>query len=138
MDIKVLYSVHYFERDLFVIEINGKRTMVYRGSGLNGGRKGRILPFMFLNTRRTIRGPILGYIFKEFYYEGQFINHHKEPEYFNGVPQILEEIEKTLERQQPKIIEQNMEDIEEIATEINTQLYKHMGNDKSLYYDFKN
>lgn len=82
MNIKVLYAVGYFDRTLFSLEIDGEVTRVYRGSGLNGGRVGKILPYSMLMSRiprlsEAMEGTIPGYIFKEFFYDGGYIFHGK-------------------------------------------------------------
>jgi hypothetical protein len=80
---KVVYSKNYVERDLYIIKYKNKYLMVYRSSGLNPGRKGRILPFNFLAENTNYFAiQSLGYIYKEFFYDGQFIPHSKNLEKF--------------------------------------------------------
>jgi len=87
-------------RDLYVIEHQDKYLMVYRSSGLNPGRAGRILPFGFLAVpeQATFSGPTPGYIFKEFFFGGRFLSHSKEPSKFGlGIAEFLLELEEFLE-----------------------------------------
>ena len=86
---KILYMQEYIERHLFVIEHEGKTFNVYRSSGLSGtGHEGLILPFSGLNTEtRGIRALFPGYIFKEMYYNGMWVNHRKQLHYY---PEVLE------------------------------------------------
>jgi hypothetical protein len=76
---KVLYKINYVQRDLYVIEYKNKYLLVYRSSGLNPGRKGRILPFSFLaQPKRPQMYAIPGYIYKEFFYDNSWMNHGKD------------------------------------------------------------
>lgn len=73
LNIEVIHSIYYFQRVLFLLKINDRYTMIYKGSGLNGGRVGKILPFFLLledkptlsDARHNIN---TGYIWKEFYF----------------------------------------------------------------------
>ena len=64
MEYKILAQVHYYDRELFALEIQGKYAFVYRGSGLNGGKIGRVLPFSDIKKTkpRGFSDEILGYI----------------------------------------------------------------------------
>lgn len=64
---KILYSHKYVERDLFVIDVDGKQTKVYRSSGFSGtGHGGMIFPFTKLKEtlRRGLADYEIGYIYK--------------------------------------------------------------------------
>jgi len=137
-EIDILYSTHYFERDLFVLNIDGKTTMVYRSSGLNGGRKGRILPFMYLNTHTSFSSPSMGYIFKEFLFDKKYQSHKKQPNRFPGLEKLLVEIEEKISFEQPIIedIEPTNKNIEKIAINVNSDLKKILEN--KTFFDFKN
>ena len=116
-------------RDLYVILHKCKYIMVYRSSGLNAGRAGRILPFEMLAapTRATISGETPGYIYKEFYFNGRYLNHRKEPYKFGpGIAEFLLELEEYLE---DKVTEPvpcdhitSFKEILPIAEEINDEL----------------
>jgi hypothetical protein len=99
---KVLWSKEYFGRDLFVLEIEGKVTQVYRSSGMNGGRKGSIIPFWELFDRpprfnEVLRGIRPGWISKEFLYGESVVNHYKELFVFGeSVERMLLEMEDYL------------------------------------------
>lgn len=77
-DFKIIYSKEYVGRIIFIIKYKEKYTFVYKSSGFsNTGHTNEIIPFMFLNTRKSIRGPIVGYIFKEYYYNDKYKSHYK-------------------------------------------------------------
>lgn len=96
MDIKVLYSTHYYGRDIFLLDINGFWTTVYRSSGLSGtGHGGNIIPFLWLNTRESIRTPV-GYIFKEFAFNQKFITHDKSFYEYGKVEDFLEHLKNNV------------------------------------------
>jgi hypothetical protein len=89
--------------------------MVYKGSGLNNGRKGRVIPFMFLFDRKP-RGlseysfpP--GYIFKEMYINGKQKSHNKNfedyPRFFTRFLRQLEEELPSLEQTDPDEFDDN-------------------------------
>jgi len=126
---KVIYSKNYIERDLYVIEYKGKYLMVYRSSGLNPGRKGRILPFNMLATpeRATFSGEVPGYIYKEFYYSNFFINHMKDPAHYNrNIEDFLLELEAFLQDKIPPQINydyiKTYKDVMQVAIAINKDL----------------
>lgn len=102
MKVEVLYHVSYFERELFLLDINGSYTMVYKGSGLNKGRKGRVLPFCWLKDElprfsEAREGIIPGYIFKEFFYRGYWKSHRKNLSNFHdSVQNFVEYLEEFL------------------------------------------
>ena len=77
---KILYQRVYFGRVLFVIlhKPSNRVLMVYKSSGYNTAEsKGKIIPFMFLNSRVSPRGECLGYIFKEYLIGGKWESHRK-------------------------------------------------------------
>ena len=129
---KVIYSTYYFERELFIIEIDGRYTMVYKSSGLNGGRKGRIIPFFYLLSGKPRFGDIrkginTGYIWKEFYLNKRRKTHHKKPETFGkGIELFLLKLEKELSDFNVPKIEQDMKDIGKYAKEFNDIAQKYM------------
>lgn len=104
---KLLYKQEYFERVLFALEYEGKLILVYRSSGLNEScHKGNILPFSSLNLEKPrLRGPVLGYIYKEMFYNSRWVNHRKDlsdypvvQENMNYLKEFLknEDVEKTI------------------------------------------
>lgn len=126
---EVLYSRNYIERDLYVLEYQGKYLMVYRSSGLNAGRKGRFLPFCFLSeaSRPTIGSEVPGYIYKEFYFGGKFISHSKNPQRMGqNIGPFLEKIEEDLKNNFPEKVPyghiKTYKDLRPVAIEINTEL----------------
>ena len=128
---KVLYSKNYIQRDLYVLEHQGKYIMVYRSSGLNPGRTGRFLPFEMLAepTRATMSGSMPGYIYKEFYYGGRYLSHRKDPQSFKkGIDIFLLEIEDFLSDKIPPEVSYsdivNYAQIIPIAKAINIELNK--------------
>lgn len=133
-NIKVLYSKEYFERDLFVLQINDKTTNVYRSSGLNAGRKGRFLPFSKLFDRmprfsEAIRGINVGWISKDFFYNGVFTKHYKNMNSFgDDVVYLLNKIEELLKDEKPENSNYTVEDLKnplkmiEITTNINKEM----------------
>lgn len=77
-EIEVLYKQEYVGRIIYAIKYKDKVTFVYKRSGFNNPNSvGEIVPFMYLNARRTIRGPVFGYIFKEYLRNGRYIEHRK-------------------------------------------------------------
>lgn len=95
---EILFKQRYYERDLFVLKKEDKFLMVYRSSGLSGsGHKNKIIPFMFLNGRITISNPVLGFINKDYYFNGKVISHEKQFE--NKTILFLNEIETFLEKE---------------------------------------
>lgn len=95
---EILFKQKYYERDLFVLKKEDKFLMVYRSSGLSGsGHKNKIIPFMFLNGRITISNPVLGFINKDYYFNGKVISHEKKLE--NKIILFLNEIETFLEKE---------------------------------------
>ena len=126
---KILYSINYMLRDLYTIEYQSKYLMVYRSSGLNAGRAGRILPFCMLATpsRPTISSEVPGYIYKEFYFDGNFIPHAKNPSKFgSNIANFLLDIEEFLKDKLPQEIDysyiNSYKDLLPVALRINTEL----------------
>ena len=129
---KVIHSVYYFERELFLLEVDGRYTMVYKSSGLNGGRKGRIIPFFYLLSDKPRFGDArnginTGYIWKEFYFNRRIETHRKQPETFGkGVELFLLKLEKELSNFNVPKIEQDMKDISKYAKEFNDIAKQYM------------
>ena len=77
---KIVYLHNYVGRVLFLI-LHKPTNMIlslYLSSGHSGtGHKDEILPFMFLNEKFSIRGEPLGYIYKQMFYTGHYIDHYK-------------------------------------------------------------
>ena len=103
--------------------------MVYRSSGLNPGRAGRILPFCMLATptRPTFSSEVPGYIYKEFYFDGNFISHDKNPSKFgDNISAFLLELEEFLKDEIPQEIDysyiNSYKDLLPVAIRINTEL----------------
>ena len=138
--IEVVYSIEYFQRDLFLIKINNKLTTVYRSSGLNPGREGRFLPFLFLNIEiRGFSSYQLGYIFKEFYFDNRIIPHYKQPQNLNDkITDLLIHIENELSDIRPENSNFSMDDIKEIAVSINKDIEEHgfKLDDQSNWFDW--
>jgi len=127
LSIKILYSVNYFDRDLFALSINGLHTMVYRASGTNGGRKGRIIPFTGLKDNlprfsEAINGIGPGYIYKDFFYNKAYVSHRKRFDFYDGVPEFLLYLEDFLKDEKPRILEEDFEDILSIAIKRNKEI----------------
>ena len=97
-NMKVVYERHYLGRDLFILEIDKKLLMVYRSSGLSGtGHEGKFLPFSGINTETNrLSSPILGYIFKEMYYNGCWINHKKNLDSFHHATKLMNNVKEFL------------------------------------------
>lgn len=104
-NIQVLYAKSYMDRELYTLLIDGKYTYVYASSGMNPGRKGRIIPFALLATpeRATLSGETPGYIYKECYFNGQWVNHRKEPHKLKPeIGELLSEIEQLVANHKPE------------------------------------
>ncbi len=128
---KLLYKKNYVQRDLYVIKYKGKYLMVYRSSGLNPGRAGRILPFNMLAAplRATIGSPVPGYIYKEFFFDNAFCKHYKTPENFGkGISECLIELEDFLTNHPTELVLydhlETSKDFLPVAKEINIELLK--------------
>jgi len=126
---RIIYSKNYFQRDLYVLEYQNQFLMVYRGSGLNGGRVGKFLPFSFLATpsRATFNAPTPGYIYKEFFFEGHFQYHAKYPEKFgDGIEELLLKIEQELKNDSPDVVDyshvEKYSQLTPIAAKINAEM----------------
>lgn len=104
---KILYQHNYIGRVLFLIlhKPTNKILSLYRSSGLSGtGHKDELLPFMFLNERVSVRGEVLGYIFKEMLYGGYYLEHFKSInliilQFLNPIREFVQEFrdERTIE-----------------------------------------
>ena len=104
---KILYQHNYIGRVLFLIlhKTTSKILSLDKSSGYSGTlHKGEILPFMFLNMRVSIRGEPLGYIYKQMFYNGYYINHYKDIpkdiiQFLNPIKEFVQEFrdERTIE-----------------------------------------
>ena len=104
---KILYKRNYVGRVLFLIlhKTTNRILSLYLSSGHSGtGHKDEILPFMFLNEKFSIRGEPLGYIYKQMFYKGYYINHYKEInkdliQFLNPIKEFVQEFrdERTIE-----------------------------------------
>ena len=104
---KILYKQNYIGRVLFLIlhKTTNRILSLYLSSGHSGtGHKGELLPFMFLNERFSIRGEPLGYIYKQMFYTGYYINHYKDIpkdiiQFLNPIKEFIQEFrdERTIE-----------------------------------------
>jgi hypothetical protein len=113
---KLLYSKNYVERDLYVIEYKNKYLMVYASSGLNPGRKGRILPFAMLANppRATLSDEVPGYIYKKVYFDSKWVNHRKDPRSLGEfIPAFLLKLEDFVSNHTP--VEEDYSYIESYA-----------------------
>ena len=128
---KILYQHNYVGRFLFLIlhKPTNKILSLYRSSGHSGTQhKGEILPFMFLNERVSIRGEVLGYIYKQMLYKGYYINHYKDIskdviQFLNPIKEFVQEFrdERTIEELNHFA---DKEFTIEYVKEINTELRK--------------
>ena len=132
---QVLYKTSYIERNLYVVEHEGKYLMVYASSGMNPGRKGRILPFNMLkdSASQGFSDDTPGYIFKEFFFEGMWTNHQKRPGHFKpGIAEFLVQLEEFLADHIPEhkpydhIVTYG--DIIPVAADINKELETAIGD----------
>ena len=130
----LLYSRNYIERDLYIIGYKDKYLQVYASSGMNPGRKGRILPFGGLAApeRATLSGENPGYIYKEVYFSGQWINHRKAPHTLAlGIEQFLLDIEAFVSDKSPTFEPyddiKSYKDLLPLAHEINSELEAAIG-----------
>jgi len=101
----VLYAKEYISRTLFIVKHRGKFILCYRSSGESGtGHKDQILPFSGLNTSsRGLRPQPLGYIFKEMFYNAQWIYHGKDIEDFDGLTEQMQYLREFLDCIRPDI-----------------------------------
>lgn len=121
---KVVYSKHYFGRNLFVVKLGDKYTMVYRSSGLSGtGHEGNIIPFSYLDANKNSYNP--GWICKYMLYNKQHIPHRKT--YFTeDVARLLAYLEIELKEHIAEAEEQEEKDVINIASNINDEITKFM------------
>ena len=104
---KIVYLHTYIGRVLFLIlhKPTNKILSLYKSSGYSGtGHKDELLPFMFLNMIVSIRGEVLGYIYKQMLYKGYYIDHYKELtedviQFLNPIKEFVQEFrdERTIE-----------------------------------------
>lgn len=136
---EVVYSKHYFGREIFVVKLGNKYTMVYKSSGLSGtGHKGNIIPFSFLDDNKDSWNP--GWISKYMLYNKQYIPHRKA--YFpEDVTRLLGYLEIELKNTEVKVEEQSTDDIIHIAKDINYNICKfinHLSRDAENMFDWAN
>lgn len=126
---KILYQHNYVGRVLFLIlyKPTNKILSLYKSSGYSGsGHKDELLPFMFLNERVTVRGEVLGYIFKQMFYKGYYIEHYKDMnedilQFLNPIKEFVQEFkdERTIEELNHFMDEEfTIEYVKEINTEL--------------------
>ena len=104
---KILYKHNYVGRVLFLIlhKPTHRILSLYKSSGYSGsGHKDELLPFIYLNERVSIRGEVLGYIYKQMLYKGYYINHYKDInrdiiQFLNPIKEFVQEFrdERTIE-----------------------------------------
>ena len=86
---KIIYKRDYFQRILYIIDIDGTILPVYKSSGLNDGR---VFPFLGLNLDDKFDP--LGYIYKEMFYKGKIVYHKKQLVHYPGVEDKMLTIEQ--------------------------------------------
>ena len=139
-DLEVLYSKEYIGRIIFVIKYKDKITFVYKSSGLSGtGHGGDIIPFMYLNTRRTIRGPMFGYIWKEYFKGNKYRTHekdfcNKDKMFLDTIKELVKEYKatQTIEEMEAFI---DTKEFKDLVNEINTNLKAYEEKYGLLDYD---
>ena len=104
---KILYKHNYVGRVLFLIlhKPTHRILSLYKSSGYSGsGHKDELLPFIYLNERVSIRGEVLGYIYKQMFYKGYYIEHYKDIpkdiiQFLNPIKEFVQEFrdERTIE-----------------------------------------
>lgn len=126
---KILYQHNYVGRVLFLIlhKPTNKILPLYRSSGFSmTGHKDELLPFMFLNERVTVRGEVLGYIFKIMLYKDYYLEHYKQIDkdilqFLNPIKGFVQEFrdERTIEELNHFMDEEfTIEYVREINTEL--------------------
>lgn len=107
--LEVLYKQEYIGRIIFAIRVQDEVTFVYKSSGLSGtGHGGDIIPFMYLNTHRTISSPMIGYIWKEYLVNERYQRHSKN--FYGKEKEFLLELKEFLKDEQ---ITQTVKEMEE-------------------------
>jgi hypothetical protein len=136
--------MYYFERILYILEIDEKLLFVYRRSGLNSeNMKNKILPFSSLHSSKPrfseFRSGIdIGYIYKEFYFNERFNLHRKK---INNFGKGVETFCLQLEEELPLIseIKQDINDIKKYVKIFNNKIKKFQNkNIDNIYYDWNN
>lgn len=103
MQLKLLYAKEYIERVLFIVEYDNSMIFCYRSSGCSGtGHKDEILPFSSLNTHNGFRGPMVGYIYKEMFYNGRWTTHNKEIGKFENLKENMDILKEFLKDVKPE------------------------------------
>jgi len=100
LQLNILYSKEYVGRVLYVLQLpayTNKVITCYLSSGLSGtGHGGQILPFSALNTSQRLSAPIVGYIYKEMYYNKRWVNHKKRLSEYPAVESLCKQIAEAL------------------------------------------
>ena len=137
---KVLYAREYFGRVLFVIERDNKVIFCYRSSGLSRtGHGGDILPFVGLNTQHNYE--VYGYIYKEMYYNKQWVPHYKNLEPYPLVKNLMLEIKELTKdiNPEPTVIRHRKIVFEIFVKQVSNELKKFNKLPPfDLYYDLEN
>lgn len=126
---KILYQNIYFGRVLFVVldRHSNKVLLLYKSSGFScTGHKGELLPFFLLNSRVTVRGAPLGYIYKDMMFNDNLTSHYKNlskeiTDFIKPIKDLVKDIEDK------RTIEEINEDLEqnltsEYVSNINTEI----------------
>lgn len=133
MQYRILHQQHYYQRELFALEIDGKYALVYRGSGLNGGKIGKVLPFSYIKTEmargfsEAITGVGIGWIAKEVFFGERYVDHRKNIKNFG---REIEDFVTMLENTLPGITKgETFEDeyidtdfVKKVSSEINSTI----------------
>lgn len=122
IEYEIIHAANYFERTLFLLKMEDRFLMVYKGSGLNGGAIGRVLPFHYLFDRlprlgEAREGIVSGYIFKKFYFNRHIISHRKNinaEDFGEGVTLFCDRLTKELANF--KVKNTQPQDIEDVLT----------------------
>lgn len=146
VEYEVIHAVPYFQRELFLLKIENRYTMVYKGSGLNGGAVGRVLPFHFLMDRQprfgeARSGIVAGYIFKEFYFHREIRSHRKRvSEFGEGVSLFCERLTNELDDYyvKPTEDEQDINDVLKYAKSFNSIVNNFMNVDNRFDWSVLN
>lgn len=135
---EIVHSQYYFERELYLLKISGEMldkdrfAMVYKRSGMNGGKKGHMLPFHYLQDTLprfsdARNGVVPGYIWKKFYFNRDVVYHGKRPEMFGeGVSEFLDRLTEDFSSMHLEPESQSMDNVLEIAENFNHVVHKHM------------
>lgn len=139
LNVEILYKKYYVERELYVLKINGKNTMVYKSSGLAGhNSRGKILPFYWLNEERVrrISAKPLGYLFKEYKFNNELKSiYSKDYDSFPGnMPYVLRYLENMLSKVH---LEPDMVSRDKIEDDEFQNIVKDINKDLSIFFEKK-